>query len=213
MLKENGIVPAPERGEHMSWKTFLQAHWDSIAAIDFFTAHAWTSRGLIQYYVLVVIELSTRRVAIAGITTSPDTAFMRQVTRNMTDPDDGFLHVASHLIMDRDSKFSIDFRDLLEDDGIEPVRLPPRSPNLNAYAERFIRSVQEECTDRMIFFGARSLRRAITEYVEHYNAERPHQGIANKTVVPDERARREHGDIRRDQRLGGMLNYYYRAAA
>lgn len=212
VLKENGIVPAPERGERMGWTTFLQAHWDSIAAIDFFTAHVWTSRGLIHYYVLVVIELSTRRVEIAGITTSPDTAFMRQVTRNMTDPDDGFLRGASHLIMDRDSKFSTDFRDLLEDDGIEPVRLPPRSPNLNAYAERVIRSIQEECTDRMIFFGERSLRRAVAEYVAHYSSERPHQGMGNKLIAPDERARRERGDIRCDKRLGGMLRYYYRAA-
>ena len=213
VLKENGIVPAPERSERTSWKTFLEAHWDSIAAIDFFTAHAWSARGLVSYYVLVVIKLSTRRVEIAGITPSPDTAFMRQVTRNLTDPDDGFLRGASHLIMDRDGKFSTEFRDLLEDDGIEPVQLPPRSPNLNAYAERFIRSIQEECTDRMIFFGERSLRRALSEYLAHYLSERPHQGLDNKLVEPDERARREDGDIRCVKRLGGMLKYYYRAAA
>ena len=138
---------------------------------------------------------------------------MRQVTRNLTDANDGFLQAASHLIMDHDGKFSTEFRDLLEEDGIEPVQLPPRSPNLNAYAERFIRSIQEECTDRMIFFGERSLRKAISEYLAHYLRERPHQGLGNKLIEPDERARRERGNIRCDERLGGMLKYYYRAAA
>lgn len=213
VLKEHGIVPAHERGDRTSWKTFFQAHWDSIAAIDFFTAHVWTVHGLVQYYVLVVIDLSTRQVEVAGTTTSPHTAFMRQVTRNLTDADDGFFRGASHLIMGRDSKFSTDFRDLNEDEGIEPVRLPPRSPNLNAYAERVIRSIQEECTDRMIFFGERALRKALSEYLAHYLRERPHQGLDNRLIEPDERARRDRGDMRCDGRLGGMLKYYYRASA
>ncbi len=164
VLKRNGIDPAPERGKHMTWSQFLQAHWAVLAAADFFTVEVWGLRGLVTFYVFFVIELETRRIEIAGITTHPNEAWMIQVGRNLTDPFDGFLDGKRFLIIDRDSKYSTAFRDLLEDAGVEAVRLPPHSPDLNAYAERFLRSIKDECLNRMIFFGERSLRKATREF-------------------------------------------------
>jgi len=120
-------------------------------------------------YVLIVIELSTRRVYLGGVTTHPDHAFMMQVARNLTDCCDGFLREKRFLILDRDKKYSEGFRNLLEDSGTDIVRLPVRSPNLNAYTERIIFSIKTECLERMIFFGEASLRRAVNQYLTHYN--------------------------------------------
>lgn len=130
-----------------------------LAAADFFTVEVWTPRGLVTFYVFFVVELATRRIDIAGITPNPDEAWMIQVGRNLTDPVDGFLAEKELLILDRDSRFSPTFRDLLAGASVDVVRLPFRSPNLNAYAERFVRSIKEECLGRMIFFGERSLRK------------------------------------------------------
>ena len=156
ILKRNGIDPAPERGKRMTWSRFLKAHWAVIAAADFFTVEVWAPRGLVTFYVFFIIELATRKIEIAGITASPKEAWMLQVGRNVTDPVDGFLAEKKLLILDRDSKFSSDFRDLLDDSGVEIVRLPPRCPNLNAYAERFVRSIKDECLSR-IFSSANGL--------------------------------------------------------
>ena len=172
----------------MTWAEFLRAHWSVLAAADFFTVEVWGLRGLVTIYVFFVIELATRRIEIAGITPSPNEAWMMQIGRNLTDPIDGFLEEKKFLILDRDSKFSSVFRDLLKDTNIGVVRLPPRSPNLNAYAERFVRSIKDECLNRMIFFGERSLRKATREYAAHYHRERNHQGIANRLIEPDRRA-------------------------
>ena len=147
----------------MTWAEFLRTHWSVFAAGDFFTVEVWTPRGLITVYVFFVIELATRRVQIAGTTTTPNDRWMMQVGRNLTDPIDGFLANKRFLILDRDKKYSKRFHRLLEGAGTEVVRLPFRSPNLNAHAERFVRSIKEECLDRMIFFGERSLRRATRE--------------------------------------------------
>jgi putative transposase len=127
--------------------------------------------------VFFVIELSTRRIEIVGITPSPGEPWMMQIGRNVTDPVDGALADKRFLILDRDAKFSLAFRTLLKDAGVEVVRLPYRSPNLNAYAERFVRSIKDECLNRMIFFGERSLRKATREYATHYHRERNHQDI------------------------------------
>jgi hypothetical protein len=163
--------------------------------------------------VLFVIELSTRRVHFAGLTPNPDTAWMMQIGRNLTDPVDGFLRDKRFVIMDRDGKYCEAFRTLLKDAGAEPVRLPPRSPNLNAFAERFVRSAKDECINRMIFFGENSLHRAIREFAEHHHTERDHQGLGNTLIEPKDGVGEGRGDIDCRQRLGGMLRYYYRAAA
>jgi len=213
IFKENGIDPAPERGKRTRWSQFLKAHWSVLAAADFFTVEVWGPRGLVTFYVFFVIELSTRRIDIAGITPSPAEPWLLQIGRNLTDPVDGSLAGKRFLILDRDSKFSIAFRNLLNDAGVEVVRLPYRSPNLNAYAERFIRSIKDECLNRMIFFGERSLRKATREYAAHYHRERNHQGIDNRLIEPENRETPTRGTIEYVQRLGGMLRFYHRAAA
>ena len=115
--------------------------------------------------------------------------------------------------MDRDGKFSASFRQILSDAGTEPVRLPPHSPNLNAHIERFWRSLREECTDRMIFFGEAMLRRSVLEFVRHYHGERNHQGLANRLIEPAKEVGQIAGDIHCREGLGGLLRYYYRQAA
>jgi putative transposase len=116
-------------------------------------------------------------------------------------------------ILDRDSKFSVAFGNLLKDADVTIVRLPYRSPNLNAYAERFVRSIKDECLNRMIFFGERSLRKATREYAVHYHRERNHQGIDNRLIEPSDRAESASSAVECARRLGGMLRFYHRAAA
>ncbi len=212
-MKANGIEPAPERGKRTRWSTFLRAHWKVFAASDFFSVEVWTPRGLITHYVLFVISLAERVVHVSGITTRPDEAWMLQVGRNMLDDADGVLRGKRYLIIDRDSKYSLRFREIAEEGGTAVIRLPPLSPNLNAFAERFVRSIKEECLGKMIFFGQGSLRRAITEYVAHYHEERNHQGLGNRRIRPSPVCAANEGVVRRRPRLGGMLSYYYRLAA
>lgn len=212
ILKENGIEPAPDRSKRGNWDTFLKSHWDSIAATDFFNVEVWTLGGLVTYYVLFVIDLSTRQVEIAGITPNPDGAWMDQIARNLTDPEDGFLRDKSYLIMDRDAKFSRQFRLILECGDVKSVRLPPRSPNLNAYAERFVRSIKEECMNQMIIFGENHLRHVIGEFVDYYHSERPHQGIDNQLIDSRSALCQCASAIERRDRLGGLLRSYRLAA-
>ena len=213
ILKQHGIDPAPERVKRTPWSTFLKSHWECLAAADFFTIEVWGLRGLVTFYVLLVMELSTRRIHVAGITPNPDSAWMMQIGRNVTDPVDGFLRDKRFLIMDRDSKFCTAFRSLLEDTGTESVRLPYRSPNLNAFCERCVRSIKAECLNRMILFGEASLRRAIKEYLVHFHRERNHQGLDNRLIESEHQVGRADGEIECRKRLGGMLRYYYRRAA
>jgi transposase InsO family protein len=213
ILKKNGIDPAPERGKRTTWSQFLKAHWDVLAAADFFTVEVWSLRGLVTFYVFFVIELATRRIEIAGITPGPNEAWMIQVGRNLTDPVEGCLADKTLIILDRDAKYSAAFGDLLKGAGVEIVRLPPRSPNLNAHAERFVRSIKDECLNRMIFFGERSLRKATREFAAHYHTERNHQGLDNRLIEPDDRPESTTSVIACVQRIGGMLRFYHRAAA
>src|SRR5713226_3471277 len=120
----------------------------------------------------------------AGTTVSPEDPWMKQIARNLLAADEGFLVGKRYLLMDRDTKFSQGFRDILQDTGVKAVRLPPRSPNLNAHLERFWRSLREECLDRMIFFGEDMLRRAVQAYLSHYHGERNHQGLGNRLIEP-----------------------------
>ena len=213
ILKEHGIEPAPERDKHTSWSTFLKAHWECLSATDFLTVEVLTLAGLVTHYLLFFIDISSRSVYIAGVTTNPDNPWMMQVARNLTDVDTGFLRGKRYLILDRDTKYSDAFRSLLVRDGIKIIRLPPRSPNLNAFAERFVRSIKEECLSRIIFFGQASLRHAVKHFMAHYHAERNHQGLGNRLLQPISATAPLNRPVKQCQRLGGMLNYYYREAA
>jgi putative transposase len=209
ILKAHGIEPAPRRRKRANWNAFIKAHFEHIAAVDFFTVEVWTLRGLVRYHVLVVIDLATRRVEIAGIRADPDGDWMLQVVRNLTDAFDGFLKNKRFLIHDRDPLFTQTFRDLLKSTGVRPLRLPPKSPNLNAFCERFIRSIKDECLNRIIPIGESHLRHAIHEYVEHYHRERNHQGMANQLLTPPPLTLTTP-TIECDARLGGMLKFYRR---
>jgi putative transposase len=213
VLKRNGIEPSPERSRRTRWSTFLKAHWRVLAASDFLTVEVWTGRGLVTHYMLFVMSLADRVVSIVGITTRPDESWMLQIARNVTDSQSGALHAKRYLIVDRDTKYSRQFRRMVQDSGTKVIRLPPMSPNLNAYAERFVRSIKDECLDRMIFVGQYSLRRAVTEYMTHYHAERNHQGLENRLIHLPTVAIAKSGAVHRHARLGGMLNFYYRQAA
>ncbi|MBK7585055.1 MAG: transposase [Myxococcales bacterium] len=169
ILADHGIEPAPERGKRTSWKTLLEAHWGALAATDFFTVEVLTTHGLVRYAVLFVIDLETRRVHVAGIIHEAYGAWMAQVARNLTDPAVGFLRDTLYLIHDRDPLFTQEFTEILAAAGVKTVKLPARSPNLNAYAERFVRSIRHECLRRVIPLGEQHLRQIVSEYVEHYH--------------------------------------------
>jgi putative transposase len=210
VLAENGIDPVGRRP--MAWKTFLKAHWGAIAATDFFTVEVVTWRGLVRYFVLFVIDLKSRRVEVAGITATPNGDWMRQIARNLVDCEEGFLVNSRHLIHDRDPLFTHAFAGTLRRAGVHPVKLPVRSPNLNAYAKRFIRSAKSECVGQVIPVGERHLRRVVSEYVEHYHRERNHQGLGNRLIDRGAARVDSSGQIECRQRLGGLLRYYERAA-
>ena len=212
ILKKRGMEPAPERNRRTTWKEFLSRHWEMIAATDFFTVEVWTRRGLQRFVVLFFIELSTRRVEVAGIAPQANGLWMSQIARDLTDPVDGLFLGKRYLIHDRDPLYTAEFLNMLGEVGIQSVKLPPRSPNLNAYAERFVRTIKESCLEQMILFRERSLRRVIREFVAHYHLERNHQGLGNRLITPESCPSGCHGPIQRRQRLGGMLNYYHRAA-
>ena len=207
VLKEHGIKPSPERP--LSWATFVRSHAHLIAAADFFMTEVWTLRGLVRHFTLFVIDIATRRVHIAGTTESPTSAWMEQIARNMTDCDEGFLTGKRFLVIDRDAIFSPKFKSILRDSGVEILLTAYQAPNMNAYAERFVRSIKTECLDQVIFLGRDSLVRAIAEYAAHY--ERSHQGIENEIVIGA--APQSDGNVEVKERLGGLLKYYYRRAA
>ena len=214
ILRRHHLEPAPQRRKAgMSWAQFVKMHWELLAATDFFTVEVATWHGLATYYVLVVMELATRRVQVAGITPHPTAAFIQQCARQLTDPFDGFLLGKRYLIHDRDTKFTPAFDSLLKASGVESILLPPRSPNLNAHCERFIRSIKEEALNQMVVLGERALTYAIQEYLTHYHTERTHQGLGNHLIMQGEVVGGHMGQVVRRERLGGLLSYYDRETA
>jgi Integrase core domain len=177
-------------------------------AADFFTIEAWTRRGLERFVILFFMELSTRKVEIAGIASSPSGLWMNQVGCNLTDAVEGLLNGKRYLIHDRDPLFTAEFLSLLGEAGIASVKLPPRSPNLNAYAERFVRTIKESCLERMILFGESAVRKATAEFMAHYHSERNHQGLANALICPEPEAyrrRRRSASARTSRRAAELL--------
>ncbi|MGH9258249.1 MAG: integrase core domain-containing protein [Vicinamibacterales bacterium] len=211
ILQAHGIGPVPERPT--SWRTFLAAHWGAIAAADFFTTEVWTVRGLVTYYTAFVLELESRRVHLVESTPYPADAFMVQVARVLTSADDGVLRGHPILICDRDTKWSAAFRRTLADVGIRVVQTPFQAPNCNAHAERFVRSIKEECLNRVIVLGAAHLRRTLTAFVAHYHRERNYQGLHDQLIAPEHFARPgADGPVHCRAWLRGLLRYYHRAA-
>lgn len=184
VLRRYGIPPAPKRSQKTTWKEFISAHLAVLTGVDFFTVEVLAWRGLATYYVLFFLQLETRRVTLAGMTRHPTADWMVQMARNAVDEEKGHLRSQRYLLHDRDTKFCPAFRDVLKSAGVRPVVLTPQSPNLNAFAERWVRSAKQECLSRLILFGERSLRRALTEYTEHYHVERNHQGKENELLFP-----------------------------
>ena len=209
--KRNGIPPAPERVKQTTWRQFLKAHWDGLVAADFFTTEVMSWRGLVTYYTLFVIQLRSRLVLVCGTTVSPDSEWMKHVARQLTDAMDGFARGKTHLIIDRDTKYCSEFQEILESSGIQIVLCPPRVPQCNAIAERFVRSIKTECVERFIFLGEGHLRRTFKAYETHYNSHRNHQGMENQLLMT--RVLPVVGRICCQKQVGGLLNYYYRQAA
>jgi putative transposase len=212
ILKRHGIAPAPKRSQNTTWKDFISAHMAVLAGTDFFTVEVLTWRGLVTYYVLFFLHLETRRVTLAGITRHPTETWMTQMARNAVDQTSGTLSRCRYVLHDRDAKYCKAFDDLLASEGVKCLRLPPRSPNLNAFSERWVRSVKEECLSKLVLFGERSLQRALTEFMAHYHSERNHQGKANSLLFPSPVRSMPRQSIRCRERLGGLLRYYCRAA-
>jgi transposase InsO family protein len=212
VLRRYGIPPAPQRQPSVPWSEFIRSHQDVLAAADFFTAEVMTSIGLVTYYVLFFLHIDTRRVHIAGITPYPDESWMKQVARNVTMAGWGFLEGRRYVIIDRDSKYAASFREVLKSAGLKIIRLPPYSPNLNAFAERWVLSAKSEVLSRLVIFGESGLRKALAEFLAHYHEERNHLGMDNVVLFPRKDVD-DRGEVHCRERLGGLLKFYSRQAA
>src|SRR6266852_30587 len=214
ILRRYGIGPAPQRSRTTSWKDFIAAHMNVLAGADFFTVEVLTWRGLVTYYVLFFLHLESRRVSVAGITRHPDQEWMEQIARSATQETWGYLDRCRYVLHDRDTKFCASFRTVLAAGGVETIPLPARSPNLNAFAERWVRSAKEECLSKLILFGEGPLARTLVEFSAHYHGERNHQGKGNKLLFPDagHKTKTRGHNVECRQRLGGLLKFYGRAA-
>lgn len=210
ILKREHRTPDPHRGEGR-WDEFLRMHAETLWACDFLSVRAWTQRGLQSLYLVLFIHLDSRRIFVTPSTVAPTLAWTDEQARWFTIflKDNGL--ECTHLIRDRDSKFKGGFDEILRVRGIKAVCLPRWSPNLNAYAERFVRSIKEECLSKIIPIGERHLRLAVEKFAKHYHRERTHQGLGNTLIEP----LHESGDgpVLCDDRLGGILRFYYRSAA
>jgi transposase InsO family protein len=214
ILKRRGVPPAPDRHKTTTWKEFIRSHMSVLWATDFFSTEVWTLGGLVTFYVLFLMKLDTREVHLAGVTSHPDEVWMMQMARNLTMDEWGVLKPGQYLIHDRDTKYCAAFKKLLDDAGVKRLPLPPKSPNLNAHAERFIRSVKSEALSRFILFGEKSLCHILAEYMAHYHQERCHQGLGNVIPFPKPQAANDpEGPIQCHERLGGTLKFYARKVA
>jgi putative transposase len=214
VVRRFGIAPAPKRRLQTTWADFIRSHMSVLAGIDFFTVEVLTWRGLATYYVLFFLHLETRRITLAGITQHPTEEWMLQMARNAVDEVDGALLPIRYVLHDRDSKFCRSFQTMLQSGGVQPILLPPRSPNLDAYAERWVRSIRQECLSKLVLFGEASLRRTLTEFLRHYHFERNHQGKENLLLFPAPLSPPTHPSlaVTCHSRLGGLLKFYQRAA-
>jgi putative transposase len=209
ILEDHGICPEPERNNKGTWNEFIRSHLHVLAATDLFSVELLTPRGLIRCFVLFVIDIASRKVQIAGISAEPDGQWMKQMSRNLTQADSGFLQGKRYLIHDRDPLFTNAFDETLKAGGTMPIKTVKQSPNLNAFAERFVQSIKQECLDRLILTSQKQLEYAAKEYLLYYHRERPHEVLGGRLIDP--LPQDADGQIVRFERLGGLLRSYRRA--
>jgi putative transposase len=213
ILRADGFDPGPTRSPG-SWAQFLRRHAATIWACDFFSARVWTWRGRRDIFVLFYIHLKTRRVIVSGLTANPTPAWMAQHTAATSV---AIGPTTQFLLRDRDTKFTTEFDRRFQRRGVRVVKLSPRSPNLNAIAERWVQTVRRECLDHFVICGESHLRLLMNTFVEFYNSVRPHQGLENKTIAtvhhPPPPQSPRAADVRCQTWLGGLLRHYYRKAA
>jgi putative transposase len=206
------VPPARARAQ-LSWREFLRAHAASIIACDFFTVETlWLGR----LYVLFFLELSSRRVHIAGCTANPEGGWTTQQARQLAWSLSERTTPARFLIHDRDSKFSRAFDEVFRSEGIEIIRTPFRAQQANAFAERFVGTVRRECLDWLLIATRRQLEHVLHVYVDHYNTHRPHRGLGLTPPIPSPHLRlvgsNPQDRLHRRDRLGGLIHEYTRAA-
>jgi putative transposase len=212
ILRESGISPASTRAE-LDWRGFLRAQAASMIACDFFTVETlWLGR----LYVLFFIELGTRRVHLAGCSANPDGPWTSQQARQLAWSLPERARPLRFLIHDRDSKFSLAFDEVFKSEGIEVIRTPFRAPNANAFAERWVGTIRRDCLDWLLISSRRQLEHVLRVYAEHYNTHRPHRALDLRPPAPVPRLHlagaSAPGQIRRRERLGGLINEYAQAA-
>lgn len=212
ILLDHGYHPEPDDFKRTTWKQFLKAHWSVLSAVDFFSVELMIRRVLIRYMVLFAIELSTRKVQIVGIHPSPNGEWMKQIARNMTDCDQGFLRGKRYLIHDRDPLFTQAFKAIVKASGVTSIPTAVSAPKMNAHAERFVRSVKYECLNKMILTSEEQLRHVLDEYLLYYHHERIHKTLG-RIIEPKIEHQAKSGDIVCVERLGGLLKSYHRKAA
>ena len=212
ILIENGYDPEPNLTVKSTWHEFLKSHWDVLAACDFFTIELLVGRKLIRCTVFFVMELATRKVFFAPIKPQPDGEYMLQIAKILTDYEDGFLNGKRFLIHDRDPLYTTEgFHEILKISGITAIKLPPRSPDLNPYAERFVKSVKQECLSHLILSSVKQLEYALNQYRDYYHHERIHQSLGR--IIEPKHKIDDKSEIKCIERLGGLLKSYHRLAA
>ncbi len=212
ILREKGLEPSPLR-QDSTWKQFIKTHIDTLIACDFFTKEIWTLRGKVTVYVFFFIELSTRRVHLAGMTRYPKRAWVERRAKEALGAMEGSGFEPKYLIRDRDSKFSDEFDNIMTAAGIEVVKTPVKNPSCNVYAERWVWSIKHECLNHFTVFGKHHLRYILDAYIDYYNRLRPHQGIGNELIDPQTADTPPGAGIVCDSILGGMFHHYHREAA
>lgn len=217
ILKEKGVEPGPRRGNG-TWHDFVERHMTTLWACDFFSTKVWTLHGLVKYYVLFFIHVESRRVHIAGITANPDASWMKRQAEELSLFFDGQGDSCpTHIVRDRDSKFTTQFCKIIESRGIEFRPIPPRSPNMNPFAETWVGTIKRECLNHFMIMGEKHLRYLVSEFVDHFHKERPHQGLGNRppdqTIEPEPLECLGPSEVVCYERLGGVLRHFQRKAA
>jgi putative transposase len=215
ILKEAGLDPGPKRGE-ATWDEFITRHAKTLWACDFFSAKTWTLRGVVDLYILFFIHVGTRRVHVAGVSTNPDRIWTAQAARNVSMAFAETPDRPQYLIRDLDSKFGPEFDDIFRGDGIEVMKVGPRKPNLNAFAERWVRTARAECLDHFLIFGEAHLRHLLSRFMRFDNDHRPHPSVGNRPLSgldPPGDGFCTAADVACEESLGGLLKHYHRVAA